>query len=113
MSEDDYDAKHESTATTNSPPSWALKVSGTARRHRYRHRDRTPAQRLTGSEAKIKKNAKRLKLLEAFQKSGIKPDWMIMEVLPAAARSASAGAAGWWPFRDFRPERPVPPRHQP
>src|SRR5213078_3394965 len=25
---------------------------------------------------------KRLKVLEAFQKSGIKPDWMIMEVLP-------------------------------
>jgi DNA-directed RNA polymerase subunit beta' len=36
----------------------------------------------TGSEAKIKKIAKRLKVLEGFQKSGIKPDWMIMEVLP-------------------------------
>ena len=36
----------------------------------------------TGSEAKIKKYAKRLKVLEAFQRSGIKPDWMIMEVLP-------------------------------
>src|SRR5437016_4634184 len=36
----------------------------------------------TGSEAKIKKFAKRLKVLEGFQKSGIKPDWMIMEVLP-------------------------------
>ncbi|GLR14080.1 DNA-directed RNA polymerase subunit beta' [Chitinimonas viridis] len=36
----------------------------------------------TGSEAKIKKIAKRLKVLEAFQKSGIKPEWMIMEVLP-------------------------------
>jgi DNA-directed RNA polymerase subunit beta' len=34
------------------------------------------------SEAKIKKYAKRLKVLEAFQRSGIKPDWMIMEVLP-------------------------------
>ena len=37
---------------------------------------------LTGSEAKVKKNAKRLKVLEAFKKSGIKPEWMIMEVLP-------------------------------
>jgi DNA-directed RNA polymerase subunit beta' len=37
---------------------------------------------LTGSELKIKKNAKRLKLLEAFKKSGIKPEWMIMSVLP-------------------------------
>ena len=37
---------------------------------------------LTGSEVKVKKNAKRLKLLEAFKKSGIKPEWMVMEVLP-------------------------------
>ena len=37
---------------------------------------------LTGSEIKIKKNAKRLKLMEAFKKSGIKPNWMVMEVLP-------------------------------
>ena len=36
----------------------------------------------TGSDAKIKKYAKRLKVLEAFQTSGIKPDWMIMEVFP-------------------------------
>ena len=36
----------------------------------------------TGSDAKIKKYAKRLKVLEAFQTSGIKPDWMILEVLP-------------------------------
>jgi len=37
---------------------------------------------LTGSELKIKKNAKRLKVLEAFKKSGIKPQWMVMDVLP-------------------------------
>jgi len=37
---------------------------------------------LTGSELKIKKNAKRLKVLEAFKKSGIKPEWMVLEVLP-------------------------------
>jgi DNA-directed RNA polymerase subunit beta' len=36
----------------------------------------------TGSDTKIKKIAKRLKVLEAFSKSGIKPDWMVMEVLP-------------------------------
>jgi DNA-directed RNA polymerase subunit beta' len=36
----------------------------------------------TGSEAKIKKFAKRLKTLEGFQRSGIKPEFMIMEVLP-------------------------------
>src|SRR5438034_2239111 len=36
----------------------------------------------TGSDTKIKKLAKRLKVLEAFHKSGIKPEWMILEVLP-------------------------------
>ncbi len=36
----------------------------------------------TGSDTKIKKIAKRLKVLEAFHKSGIKPEWMILEVLP-------------------------------
>jgi DNA-directed RNA polymerase subunit beta' len=36
----------------------------------------------TSSDTKLKKIAKRLKVLEGFQKSGIKPDWMIMEVLP-------------------------------
>jgi len=36
----------------------------------------------TGSEAKIKKYAKRLKVLEGFQTSGIKPEWMVLEVLP-------------------------------
>ena len=37
---------------------------------------------LTGSELKVKKNSKRLKVLDAFKKSGIKPGWMILEVLP-------------------------------
>jgi DNA-directed RNA polymerase subunit beta' len=36
----------------------------------------------TSSDAKIKKIAKRLKVLEGFKNSGIKPDWMVMEVLP-------------------------------
>ena len=36
----------------------------------------------SGSELKIKKNTKRLKLLEAFKKSGIKPEWMVLNVLP-------------------------------
>src|SRR6218665_4080110 len=37
---------------------------------------------LTGSEVKVKKNAKRLKVLEAFKRSGIKPEWMVLQVLP-------------------------------
>ncbi|MHB8785329.1 MAG: DNA-directed RNA polymerase subunit beta' [Thauera sp.] len=36
----------------------------------------------TNSEAKIKKFSKRLKVLEAFQQSGIKPEWMVLQVLP-------------------------------
>lgn len=36
----------------------------------------------TNSETKIKKLSKRLKLLEAFQNSGNKPEWMVLEVLP-------------------------------
>ena len=34
------------------------------------------------SDAKFKKVAKRLKLLEAFKRSGAKPSWMVLEVLP-------------------------------
>ena len=36
----------------------------------------------TNSETKIKKLTKRLKLMEAFEKSGNKPEWMILNVLP-------------------------------
>ncbi|HJP05686.1 MAG: DNA-directed RNA polymerase subunit beta' [Chromatiales bacterium] len=36
----------------------------------------------TSSETKIKRLSKRLKLLEAFLESGIKPEWMVLTVLP-------------------------------
>ena len=36
----------------------------------------------TGSETKLKKMSKRLKLLESFRDSGNKPEWMVMTVLP-------------------------------
>ena len=36
----------------------------------------------TGSEAKQKKITKRLKVIEAFLKSGIRPEWMVLDVLP-------------------------------
>jgi len=36
----------------------------------------------TGSSAKIKKIAKRLKVLAAFKRSNVKPEWMILSVLP-------------------------------
>lgn len=37
---------------------------------------------MTGSEMKVKKNSRRLKVMEAFKKAGTKPDWMVLEVLP-------------------------------
>jgi DNA-directed RNA polymerase subunit beta' len=36
----------------------------------------------TNSETKIKRLAKRLKLMESFHQSGNKPEWMVMTVLP-------------------------------
>ena len=36
----------------------------------------------TGSETKLKKLSKRLKLVESFLSSGNKPEWMVMTVLP-------------------------------
>ncbi len=42
-------------------------------------REEIPA---TNSETKIKKLSKRLKLLEALQSSGNKPEWMVLKVLP-------------------------------
>ena len=36
----------------------------------------------TGSESKLKKLSKRLKLMEAFKSSGNKPEWMVLRVLP-------------------------------
>ena len=36
----------------------------------------------TSSDLKIKKIAKRLKVLEGFSKSGVKPEWMILDALP-------------------------------
>ncbi len=44
-----------------------------------RLREEIPA---TGSETKIKKLTKRLKLMEAFLDSGNRPEWMILKVLP-------------------------------
>ncbi|MFO1012421.1 MAG: DNA-directed RNA polymerase subunit beta' [Caulobacteraceae bacterium] len=36
----------------------------------------------TTSEMKLKKASKRLKIIEAFQESGNKPEWMVMQVIP-------------------------------
>ena len=38
--------------------------------------------RATGSAAKRQKLAKRLKIVDAFRKSGVEPVWMVMDVIP-------------------------------
>ena len=82
MSEDDFDAKikeygDEFTAKMGAEGIkdllQSIDIDGTIEKLR---------NDLTGSELKIKKNAKRLKVLEAFKKSGIKPEWMVLDVLP-------------------------------
>ena len=84
MSEDDYAAKYEEFGDDFTA---LMGAEGVRELLRSIDIDRDAEQlrtdlRESKSEAKIKKYAKRLKVLEAFQRSGIKPDWMIMEVLP-------------------------------
>ncbi len=84
MSEDDYAAKYEEFGDDFVAH---MGAEGVRELLRTIDIDREAEQlrndlRESKSEAKIKKYAKRLKVLEAFQRSGIKPDWMIMEVLP-------------------------------
>ncbi len=82
MSEDDYDAKFKEYGDEFTAKMGAegikdllqsIDIDGSIERLR---------NDATGSELKIKKNTKRLKVLEAFKKSGIKPEWMVLEVLP-------------------------------
>jgi DNA-directed RNA polymerase subunit beta' len=84
MSEDDYAAKYEEFGddfTAHMGAEGIRELLRTIDIDREAEQLRTDL-RESKSEAKIKKYAKRLKVLEAFQRSGIKPDWMIMEVLP-------------------------------
>jgi len=84
LTEDDYLAKVEEFGDDFSASMGAEGVRELLRSLDMQHEIDTLRKDLeaTGSDAKIKKIAKRLKVLEGFQKSGIKPDWMIMEVLP-------------------------------
>src|SRR5687767_10612768 len=84
MTEDDYLAKVEEfgddfTAMMGAEGIRELLRSLDLRKEIDTLRDELAA---TSSDTKIKKIAKRLKVLEAFHKSGIKPEWMILEVLP-------------------------------
>ncbi|MGH8720264.1 MAG: DNA-directed RNA polymerase subunit beta' [Burkholderiales bacterium] len=84
LSEDDYLAKVEEFGDEFSASMGAEGVRDLLRNLNLHAEIETLRRELetTNSETKIKKIAKRLKVLEAFYKSGIKPDWMIMEVLP-------------------------------
>lgn len=84
MSEDDYAARYEEFGDDFSAMMGAEGIRELLRSIDInREAEQLRAElRESKSEAKIKKYAKRLKVLEAFQRSGIKPEWMIMEVLP-------------------------------
>jgi DNA-directed RNA polymerase subunit beta' len=51
-------------------------------RHRPAGRELRQEMREVSSEAKRKKIAKRLKVVEAFRESGNKPEWMMLTVIP-------------------------------
>jgi DNA-directed RNA polymerase subunit beta' len=84
LSEDDYLAKVEEFGDDFQAVMGAEGIRELLRGLDLNHEIETLRKDLeaTGSDTKIKKLAKRLKVLEGFQKSGIKPDWMVMEVLP-------------------------------
>ena len=84
LSEDDYLEKVEEFGDEFSASMGAEGIRELLRKMDANHEIEKLRQDLaaTGSDTKIKKLAKRLKLLEAFQKSGIKPEWMVLEVLP-------------------------------
>ena len=84
LTEDDYLAKVEEFGDDFHAAMGAEGVRELLRTLEIRHEIETLRKDLetTGSDTKIKKIAKRLKVLEGFQKSGIKPDWMVLEVLP-------------------------------
>jgi len=82
MSEDDYDAKEREYGDEFVAKMGAEGIKDLLQSIDLDTEIEKLRNDLTGSELKIKKNAKRLKVLEAFKKSGIKPEWMILEVLP-------------------------------
>jgi DNA-directed RNA polymerase subunit beta' len=82
MSEDDYDAKRREYGDEFVAKMGAEGIKDLLQGMDIEAEIERLRGDLTGSEVKIKKNAKRLKVLEAFKKSGIKPEWMVLEVLP-------------------------------
>ena len=68
----------------------------------------------TASGQKRVRILKRLEVVEAFRVSGNRPEWMVLDAVPVCPpRHSPHGPAGRRPVRHQRPERPVPPGHQP
>lgn len=82
MSEDDYDAKVKEYGDEFTAKMGAEGIKELLQGIDIEQEIERLRGDLTGSEMKVKKNAKRLKVLEAFKKSGIKPEWMVLDVLP-------------------------------
>ncbi len=84
LTEDDYLAKVEEFGDDFSASMGAEGIRELLRSIDVDHDIETLRKELetATSDTKIKKIAKRLKVLEGFQKSGIKPEWMVLEVLP-------------------------------
>ncbi|MDM0002715.1 DNA-directed RNA polymerase subunit beta' [Variovorax sp. J22P240] len=82
MSEDDYDAKRKEYGDEFIAKMGAEGIKDLLEGIELDSEIEKLRGDLTGSEVKVKKNSKRLKVLEAFRKSGIKPNWMVLEVLP-------------------------------
>ena len=82
MSEDDYDAKRKEYGDEYIAKMGAEGIRDLLESIEIDSEIEKLRGDLTGSEVKVKKNSKRLKVLEAFKKSGIKPEWMVLEVLP-------------------------------
>jgi DNA-directed RNA polymerase subunit beta' len=57
-------------------------VAGKPHRHQVLAEELRSEMKATSSEAKRKKIAKRLKVVEAFKESDNKPEWMMLEVIP-------------------------------
>jgi DNA-directed RNA polymerase subunit beta' len=82
MSEDDFDAKFKEYGDEFQAKMGAEGVKDLLQNIEIESEIEKLRNDPSGSELKIKKNTKRLKLLEAFKKSGIKPEWMVLDVLP-------------------------------
>lgn len=82
MSEDDYDAKRKEYGDEFIAKMGAEGIKDLLEGIELDSEIEKLRGDLTGSEVKVKKNSKRLKVLEAFRKSGIKPEWMVLDVLP-------------------------------